>query len=90
MIAAIGTDGTRPVVWGLGDTNGEARTDALQTEETWASGGHAYVEVPEHVSARVLEGQIDCNTLGITVEVRDGRITAAEYTGAKLFAREDS
>jgi hypothetical protein len=29
-IAAIGTDGTRPVVWGLGATEDEARTDARQ------------------------------------------------------------
>lgn len=86
MIVAIGTDGTRPVVWGLGETRDEARTDALQTEETWGSGGRAYIGVPDHVAARVLEGQVDCNALGITVDVRNGRIVAAEYTGAKLFA----
>ncbi len=28
MIAAVGSDGTRLVVWGIGDTEAEARADA--------------------------------------------------------------
>lgn len=84
MIAAIGSDGTRPVVWGLGETRAEAVSDAYTTEETWAGDGAAYVEIDERTAARVLEGQIDCDALGIAVTARDGKIVDAEYVGAHL------
>lgn len=84
MIAAIGSDGRRPVVWGIGETAAEARTDAFETEETWSSDGHAYVDIPERVAARVIEGSIDCVALGIAVTVRDGRIVGADFVGAEL------
>ena len=77
--AAIGTDGRRPVVWGLGDTAEDARCDAVIEEETWDSDGSATVRIPASVADRIRGGEVSCELLGIVVEVRDGEIVGAEY-----------
>lgn len=80
VYAAIGTDGTRPVVWGLGATPELARADAASRESTWSSGGDATVLIPASVARGILAGHVSCDSLGIVVEVRDGEIVDASYT----------
>lgn len=79
MIAAIGSDGTRPVVWGLGETGEAAIADAdSQDSNDWRHGGWDTCEVSPTIAARIEDGEIDCETLGIAVRVRDGQITHVE------------
>lgn len=83
MIAAIGTDGIDPVVWGLGETEESAAADARRWCDDdgsgqWDSGGSAYVEVSDALAERIRAGTIHCATLGIEVSLdRDGRVTGA-------------
>lgn len=59
---AIGTDGTRPVVWGLGDTYESALADAAGQEDSDADRA---VEVSEEIAAAVRAGEVSCEALGI-------------------------
>ncbi len=78
MIAAIGTDGTRPVVWGLGLTAADAIAEATEHEPTWDQHGRATCEIPADLAARIDGGTIDCGTLGIWVSIdHRGRINGA-------------
>jgi hypothetical protein len=78
MIAAIGTDGTRPVVWGLGATVEEATAEARR----WAGDiGEdldmiGTVEVDAERAARIEAGDIDANDL--VRRTRDGRVVVKE------------
>lgn len=76
--AAIGTDGTRAVVWGLGDTPKAAIADADAHDDDWRSGGWGTCEISPALAADVRAGKIDCDGLGIAVQVRDGQIIGAE------------
>lgn len=79
MIAAIGSDGTRPVVWGIGETEETAFADAdTQGSYDWRTGGWATCEVPPEIVARIQTGVVDCATLGIAVFWLDGQIIHAE------------
>lgn len=78
MIAAIGTDGRRPVVWGLGATTEWAIAEARRENADWGSQGSATVEIDDDTAAA-----IDPAALGIAVEVgRDGRIKDATWRPA--------
>lgn len=82
--AAIGTDGLRPIVWGLGTTADGAREDAasecdLACGTGWDSDGSTTVEITPAMAARIEAGIIDPGLLGIAVLVdRDGKIVGAE------------
>lgn len=77
--AAIGTDGARPVVWGLGSDASGATWDAYDQDDSdgWEMQGTAVVRVSRQVAKRIRAGEVSCETLGISVEVRDGRIVGA-------------
>jgi formylmethanofuran dehydrogenase subunit B len=78
---AIGSDGFRPVVWGLGGTKTEAVANAVQhaaDECAWADEGSAFCVVPAALALRIEEGENVCEALGIAVGVKDGRIVSAE------------
>lgn len=74
--AAIGTDGTRPVVWGLGWSPGLARLDAESFDKNWDSNGGFTVEVSEEIAERVIAGEVSCDAIGIAVKMRDGKVVA--------------
>ena len=66
-VAAIGSDGTRLVVWGLGDDEETALEDAVP----YAQAAHPMprlrcVDVDNEQRARIVAGEIDCVSLGIT------------------------
>jgi hypothetical protein len=81
-VAAIGSDGLRLVVWGLGETVEAARIDAIENLDdcAWAAerepGEYAddtivrYEDVNDEQRARIVAGEIDCVDLGIVEEVR--------------------
>lgn len=78
MIVAIGTDGRRPVVWGIGSTTAAAIDDAWQQScGSWDDQGSATCEVTADVATRVWRGEVACESLGIVVEVRRGEIVGA-------------
>jgi hypothetical protein len=62
-VAAIGTDGLRPVVWGLGEDWEEAQADAQGYSDRLLR--LVYVEVEEEQRARICAGEVDCASLGI-------------------------
>ncbi len=72
MFAAIGTDGTKPVVWGTGSTPKLAIVDAKH----WARLADAdpelfdCVEVTEEQLDRIDSGEVQASTLGIVVDVQ--------------------
>ena len=77
MIAAVGHDGFRPVVWGVGSDEDAAREDAAR----WLEHPQNLIccEVPAAIAARIEAGEVDCEALGIGVRVdRDGEIVDAE------------
>lgn len=69
MIAAIGADGTRLVVWGLGATEDEAEADARTNEADGVA--LAYIAVSDAEAVRVGAGTVGLKDLGIDVR-RDG------------------
>ncbi len=69
MIAAIGSDGKRPVVWGLALTTNGAIADAQRFDKTWDLGGYALVSVGILTIRRITEGEVDCKLLGIETTV---------------------
>jgi hypothetical protein len=77
LIAAIGSDGTRPVVWGVGSGEDAAREDAAR----WLEHPQPLIccEVTAGIATRIEAGEVDCRALGIAVRVdRDGEIIDAE------------
>ena len=76
-VAAIGSDGTRPVVWGLGETVEAARVDAIEHLDdcAWAAEREPadyaddtivrYADVDDEQRTRIVAGEIDCADLGI-------------------------
>lgn len=77
MIAAIGTDGTRPVVWGVGETPDAAMADAEAQDADWDSGGWDTCEILAWTAGRIRAGTVDCGDLGIRVTMRGGDIWSA-------------
>ena len=76
MIAVVGTDGVRPVVWGLGADIEAALADA---DEASNDAGLCPVAVTSDVAQRIRAGVIDCKTLGIEVKASGKRVTRASY-----------
>ncbi|HSM93391.1 MAG TPA: hypothetical protein VLT47_10945 [Anaeromyxobacteraceae bacterium] len=73
-IVAIGTDGTRPVVWGMGATEAEALEDARhwlvanqvpppRGVETCTADDLRTVEVDDERAARIAAGDVDASDL---------------------------
>jgi hypothetical protein len=58
MIAAVGTDGTRPVVWGLGSTSYEAAADAARWGEPDGNEELTYHEITPQQAAVVQSGDV--------------------------------
>jgi hypothetical protein len=70
MYAAIGTDGNRPVVWGLGATSEEAIQEAQK--ELHSSGYPSedfdhVVQITLEQAYRVYQGEVSTELLGITL-----------------------
>ena len=68
-IAAIGTDGTRPVVWGLGRTHDEALEDAAHYLDAgyYDAATHELrtVEIDADRVLRIIDGDVDaCDLWG--------------------------
>lgn len=65
--AAVGDDGTRPVVWGLGDTEAQARRDAEDQayEFDCSTGILTLHEISDELARRIETGEIDAVALGI-------------------------
>lgn len=85
MIAAIGTDGREPVVWGLGADEDAALDDAWNNcnadcgNARWDSDGSACVVVSLDLAACIEAGEVSCAVLGIFVRTdHDGSIVDAE------------
>lgn len=64
-VAAVGIDGDRWVVWGLGTDKRDALEDSL-TENGFPA-KLTCVEVDREQEARIIAGEIDCLALGIEV-----------------------
>ena len=65
-VAAVGSDGLRLVVWGLGSDDQDALEDAVPyTEDAYPMPRLRCVEVTEEQRAQIVAGEIDCATLGI-------------------------
>ncbi len=60
--AAIGSDGTRPVVWGLGDTEQEARDEATSDPDN-EHDELRVVKVSAKRAARIEAGDVDASDL---------------------------
>jgi hypothetical protein len=82
-VAAIGTDGTRAVVWGLGVSDDReshaislAVMDAELFDESWDSNGSFTTVITREQWQRVRNGEVDCEALGIAVSMRNGRLGA--------------
>jgi hypothetical protein len=70
MYAAIGTDGKRPVVWGLGRDSDAALDDALANGY---DGDMITVVIDDATAKRVESGEVSCESLGI--ELTAGEIS---------------
>ena len=66
-VAAVGSDGLRLVVWGLGSDDQDALEDAAPytTEDAYRMPRLRCVAVTEEQRAQIVAGEIDCATLGI-------------------------
>lgn len=83
-IAAVGTDGTRAVVWGIGRSEtreahavAHAVMDAEHFDAKWNSNGGFTTEITEEVYTRIRAGEVSCDDLGIAYRVHDGKIEGA-------------
>ena len=63
--AAIGDDGMRPVVWGIGETERLARRDAEEQahDSCCGTGDLRIVEVSAERAARIEAGDVDASDL---------------------------
>ena len=77
-VAVIGDDGTRPVVWGLGEDAESALADAQQWTDPGALANVAYVDVTPEQADRILAGAVDCVALNIRVTYDRGGSIHAE------------
>lgn len=76
---AIGSDMTRPVVWGMGWSTDLAREEARGFDPSWAARGSCFVEVSEALAERIKLGEVSCESLGIFVKFdAAGFIVSAE------------
>lgn len=94
MIAAIGADGTREVVWGLGSTEADAEADAREwlAEATGepVDASLRYCEVDADQAHAIMNGVIDVATLGLRPAARDARGgLAVPYRTAEPSSRSD-
>jgi hypothetical protein len=88
VIAAVGHDGFRPVVWGVGSDEDAAREDAAR----WLAHPQNLicVEVNQLVATRIEAGEVDCEALGIGVRVdRDGEIVDADLIMLTTYSIDD-
>lgn len=65
MIAAIGTDGMREVVWGLGDDEASCLADAALQNDGKDVGELRLVSVSEQQAERIRAGVVAVSALGI-------------------------
>lgn len=65
--AAIGTDGTREVVWGLGDTAAAAESNAASeaAESDCDPALTRTIRVSSEIATRVIGGEVSAAALGI-------------------------
>lgn len=77
---AIGNDGTRAVVWGMGATVEAALREGRRYLADTTSPNEPLVtlEVPAHIAREVEAGDCSCAALDIDVTVRNGVITSAK------------
>jgi hypothetical protein len=62
--AAIGDDGRRPVVWGVGDTVEQADEDAYDNlERSECTSEIQIIEVSEERYARIVGGDVDASDI---------------------------
>lgn len=69
-IAVIGSNGSHPVVWGLGDTLDLALRDAHDNdleEFGWDSSGWTALVVTPEIERQIEDGVVDTHRLGIHV-----------------------
>jgi len=65
MFAAIGSDGVKLVVWGIGDDDAQACQDAIGYLSEPDDGLCLITcEIDEEQRERILAGEVDCRTLG--------------------------
>jgi hypothetical protein len=66
VIAAIGSDGTRLVVWGIGATETEATEDSIGYGGPEEQPGRlTFAEINEEQRANIVAGMVACGELGI-------------------------
>lgn len=63
--AAIGDDGTRPVVWGLGASHAEALADAALQNDGDDVGALNVVVITAEQAERIRAGEVSTDVLGI-------------------------
>jgi hypothetical protein len=64
--AAVGENGLRPVVWGVGESEAAAREDArLALENGDARSELTMVPVSDEIAVRIQRGEVDAESLGL-------------------------
>lgn len=80
--AAVGTDGLRPVVWGIGDTRDEALVDAGRSFGQCGIDPKTEPLLVKEITARqrrsVLDGEVSTDELGIVLDKNDIRTLSAD------------
>jgi hypothetical protein len=75
--AAVGTDGIRPVVWGIGDSYDAARVEAREqlanTDPEYRDDPLVIVEITAEQRACIEAGEVSAEKLGIDLSVADVR-----------------
>ena len=65
IFAAVGGDGTRLVVWGIGDTRQEALEDAIGYDGQEDQPGRlVFVKINDGQRANIVAGMVGCEELG--------------------------
>lgn len=76
-VAAVGSDGVRPVVWGIGASEAEAREDALQWLDDDDDEPLEYLPISDQAAALVLGDGAVAYGAGEEMELRNGVLVAA-------------
>lgn len=94
MYTAIGNDGFREVVWGVGATEDAAREDAAR----WigeAYGAHAdldgldIIEITAEQAERIREGEVSWESLQLSKEELVAQVKLTEEIVRELIAEEE-
>jgi hypothetical protein len=73
-VAAVGSDGTRLVVWGLGSDVEDALQDAAPyAEDAYTMPRLWCIDVDAEQEARIVAGEIDCAALGLAMALDEAR-----------------